>query len=192
MGSRLAPSLLPPHAAVLGGAVAAAAPCDLRSVSTLLYYSFALSGEKDAMSRVVQPRSAWSKRSNASSGGLHPEEVHLLWRPPGSAAPQVLHYSCRDHALESRHTIPADAWAALTAGLPDGAFLLAISCRAWREVWKYGERGLRYTHLDLGHALGALAYAAAMLGWKIAPLTGVSGTAADRFAIGRLAHAAAR
>ena len=35
----------------------------------------------------------------------------------------------------------------------------------WREAWKYGERGFRYCQLDIGHALGALRYAAGMLGW---------------------------
>ncbi|PKO59000.1 MAG: hypothetical protein CVU25_03215 [Betaproteobacteria bacterium HGW-Betaproteobacteria-19] len=38
----------------------------------------------------------------------------------------------------------------------------------WREAWKYGERGFRYCQLDVGHAVGALAHAAALLGWPLA------------------------
>ena len=33
--------------------------------------------------------------------------------------------------------------------------------------WKYGERALRYCQLDIGHALGALRYAAGTLGWHL-------------------------
>jgi nitroreductase len=40
----------------------------------------------------------------------------------------------------------------------------------WREAWKYGERAFRYCQLDVGHAVGALAYAAALLGWAVRPL----------------------
>jgi nitroreductase len=36
----------------------------------------------------------------------------------------------------------------------------------WREAWKYGERAFRYCQLDTGHAVGALRYAAALLGWR--------------------------
>jgi nitroreductase len=38
----------------------------------------------------------------------------------------------------------------------------------WREAWKYGERAFRYCQLDTGHAVGALSYAAATLGWSLA------------------------
>jgi nitroreductase len=40
----------------------------------------------------------------------------------------------------------------------------------WREAWKYGERAFRYCQLDVGHAIGTLAYAAALLGWEVVPL----------------------
>jgi nitroreductase len=36
----------------------------------------------------------------------------------------------------------------------------------WREAWKYGERAFRYCQLDIGHALGAIRYAAGVLGWR--------------------------
>ena len=43
---------------------------------------------------------------------------------------------------------------------------IGLSSIHWREAWKYGERAFRYCQLDLGHALGALSYAAAALGWR--------------------------
>ena len=36
----------------------------------------------------------------------------------------------------------------------------------WREIWKYGERGFRYTNLDLGHLIGSLKVAMRLLGWQ--------------------------
>src|SRR5262249_57178691 len=36
----------------------------------------------------------------------------------------------------------------------------------WREAWKYGIRAFRYCNHDCGHAIGAVAYAAAALGWR--------------------------
>lgn len=73
-------------------------PCNLETISTLLFHSFAITAAKDAMSRVVQPRSAWTKRCNASSGGLHPTEVHLIGCLPST--PVVAHYAVTTHALE--------------------------------------------------------------------------------------------
>ncbi len=37
----------------------------------------------------------------------------------------------------------------------------------WREAWKYGERAFRYCQHDTGHALAAIRYAAAALGWRV-------------------------
>ena len=44
---------------------------------------------------------------------------------------------------------------------------IGLSSIHWREAWKYGERAFRYCQLDIGHALGALRYAAGALGWQI-------------------------
>jgi len=44
---------------------------------------------------------------------------------------------------------------------------IGLSSVHWREAWKYGERAFRYCRLDVGHALGALRYAAGTLGWEI-------------------------
>jgi nitroreductase len=43
---------------------------------------------------------------------------------------------------------------------------LAFTSVPWRESWKYGERAFRYCQHDLGHALAALSFSAATLGWK--------------------------
>jgi len=63
----------------------------------------------------------------------------------------------------------AASGAAPSPGLPDDdppALWLGLASIHWREAWKYGERAFRYCQLDVGHALGALRYAAAVLGWQ--------------------------
>lgn len=49
-----------------------------------------------------------------------------------------------------------------------------LSSIFWREAWKYGERALRYCNHDVGHALAAVALAAATLGWDTRVLDGLS------------------
>ncbi|MBA3545972.1 MAG: SagB/ThcOx family dehydrogenase, partial [Nannocystis sp.] len=151
----------PSYAAVSRGAVAAA-PLDLEWLDALLLHSLALSAWKQAGS------SRWSLRVNPSSGNLHPTEAYLL--APAidglSPAPGLYHYNPLLHALERRASLPAATWQALTHDLPEPGVLVGLSSIAWREAWKYGERGFRYCQHDLGHAVAAIALAAALLGWR--------------------------
>lgn len=104
----------------------------------------------------------WAVRNNPSSGNLHPTEAYLaLPALPGlSERPGLFHYAVKEHGLETRRLYDAPP------ALPPGGFLLGLSSVAWREAWKYGERAFRYVLLDGGHAVGAAAYAAAVLGWR--------------------------
>ena len=151
----------PSYAAVSRGAVTAA-PLDLEWLDALLLHSLALSAWKQAGS------SRWSLRVNPSSGNLHPTEAYLL--APAidglSDAPGLYHYNPLVHALERRATLSAATWEALTRDLPHPCVLVGLSSIAWREAWKYGERGFRYCQHDLGHAVAAVALAAALLGWR--------------------------
>jgi SagB-type dehydrogenase family enzyme len=108
----------------------------------------------------------WPLRNNPSSGNLHPTEAYLLLPAVAGIGdgPALYHYTPVLHALEERCT--------LTAGpaLPPGTFLIGLSSVHWREAWKYGERAFRYCQHDVGHALGAMAYAAACLGWRVSVL----------------------
>nr|WP_276583970.1 SagB/ThcOx family dehydrogenase [Pseudomonas sp. RIT-PI-AD] len=151
----------PAYDAVFAGPVGAPAPLNLASVSQLLYDSLALSAWKEAGG------SRWALRVNPSSGNLHPTEAYLLM-PPGALdeAALVAHYAADLHALEIRARLPDALGATLGASLPPGGCLLALTGIAWREAWKYGERAYRYCQHDLGHALAALAIAAAALGWQ--------------------------
>ena len=118
----------------------------------------------------------WALRSNPSSGNLHPTEGYVVLPPLASLSdcPGVYHYAPREHALEQRCVLSKAAWGALAAGLPVGAFLVGLTSVHWREAWKYGERAYRYCQHDVGHALGALCFAAAALGWRVALLSALS------------------
>ena len=121
------------------------APLELATLGALLEHALAISAWKS-----WGPQ-RWALRCNPSSGNLHPVEAYVLSAGLPGLNDGLHHYDPENHQLESR---------ALRA--PDGQRWLAIGLSSvmWREAWKYGERAFRYCQLDVGHALGALAYAA--------------------------------
>lgn len=128
----------------------------LSSLGLLFELSFALSAWKE------WGPDRWALRCNPSSGNLHPTEVYLLACGLGDVGDGLYHYAPKEHALEQRARLPREE--------PGGGatrLLVGFSSIHWREAWKYGERAFRYCQLDLGHAIGALRYAAAVLGWRV-------------------------
>jgi SagB-type dehydrogenase family enzyme len=116
----------------------------------------------------------WALRCNPSSGNLHPTEGYAVVPALSGLAAGVYHYVSRDHVLERRCALDADAAFALDAALPPGSCLVGLSSIHWREAWKYGERAFRYCQHDVGHAIAALRYAAAALGWTARLVAGAS------------------
>ena len=106
----------------------------------------------------------WALRANPSSGNLHPTEGYLLVGAADGISPGLHHYLSRDHVLEQRWAPTATATLARLSSR--GAFVLGLASIHWREAWKYGERAFRYCQHDVGHALGAVRNAAAVLGWS--------------------------
>ncbi len=145
-----------PYDALFEGAVPPA-PIDERSVGEFLRCSMGLSAWKEFRG------SRWALRVNPSSGNLHPTEAYIIWDG------RVCHYAPREHALEERAVLDSAAWCAFAGDAP--GFLVALTSVHWREAWKYGERAFRYCQHDVGHAIGAVRLAAALLGWKLALLT---------------------
>jgi SagB-type dehydrogenase family enzyme len=135
---------------------------NLDSLGALLELSFGLSAWKS------WGPSRWALRCNPSSGNLHPVEAYVLSAGLPGIPDGLHHYDPEDHALEGR---------ALTTSVQGEPWLaIGLSSVMWREAWKYGERAFRYCQLDVGHAVAALAYAAALLGWEI-EVIGTSGAA---------------
>lgn len=128
---------------------------DLESLGALLELSFGISAWKS------WGPSRWALRCNPSSGNLHPVEAWVLAGGLPGVPDGLHHYDPENHALEGRALMPPSGEAPWLA--------IGLSTAMWREAWKYGERAFRYCQLDVGHATGALTYAAALLGWEIRP-----------------------
>ncbi|MBF0629326.1 MAG: nitroreductase family protein [Magnetococcales bacterium] len=137
------------------------AALNLASVAHLLELSLGLSAWK------VYGASRWALRCNPSSGNLHPTEGYVVLPALDGIEAGVYHYLSRDHLLEQRRVLGGDEAAAWNGLFPAGGFLVGLTSIHWREAWKYGDRAYRYCQLDVGHALAAMRYAAAALGWQV-------------------------
>ncbi|CAH0375822.1 unnamed protein product [Pelagomonas calceolata] len=119
------------------------------SVSALLLACCGASGVKQDGNN-----NRWYVRSNPSSGNLHPVETYVLLNE------RLYHYDAMSHSLEQRA-----ANATAPVAVSRDAVVVLLSAISWREEWKYGLRGPRYTYLDAGHAIGAVLQAARAFGW---------------------------
>ncbi len=145
-----------------------ARPLNLDNLAILLEISLALSAWKQ------HGATRWSMRCNPSSGNLHPTEAYLLVSGIAGLDDGVYHYRSDRHMLERRcrfNSPPAVA---------DPRLLIGFSSVYWREAWKYGERAFRYCQHDVGHAMAAVNYAAAVLGWQALSLRQAGDTAVER------------
>ncbi len=153
-----------PYAALYDG-TAPPAPINDHSIGEFLRCSMGLSAWKQ------YGQSRWALRVNPSSGNLHPTEAWIVREG------RVCHYAPREHALEERCILETRTQRVRAAHEdkparrgPSGSaehFLVALTSIIWREAWKYGERAFRYCQHDVGHAIGTLRFAAAMLGWRM-------------------------
>lgn len=152
----------PYHQAFISGAIPAS-PLTIYSLSRFFELSLAISAWKQYES------SRWALRCNPSSGNLHPTEGYLVIPALAEihSMPGVYHYAPQEHGLERRSEFSEMLWSELMRAFPLGAFLVGLSSIHWREAWKYGERAFRYCQHDVGHALGAMRVAAAVLGWGL-------------------------
>ncbi len=163
----------PPYEWLYRPGAVAVQPVSLASIGLLFECSLAISAWKEYRGE------RWALRCNPSSGNLHPTEGYLVAGAIDglSDAPGVYHYAPKEHCLERRLTFGASDWEALVAPFSASTFLVGLTSIHWREAWKYGERAYRYCQHDAGHALATVRLAAAMLGWRVTLLEGMSDVA---------------
>lgn len=137
-------------------------PLERDALAILLELSLGLSAWKQ------HGGARWALRCNPSSGNLHPTEGYLVCPALPGLTAGVYHYRSHAHALEQRAAPSFATWGSELRG----GVVLALTGIHWREAWKYGLRAYRYCQHDCGHAIAAVAYAAAALGWRTRLLSG--------------------
>ena len=157
-----ADALTTPFESVRRGERPTAYPLERDALAILFELSLGLSAWKQ------HAGSRWALRCNPSSGNLHPTEGYLVCAALPGLAAGVHHYLSHDHVLEQRAAPISATWGSELRG----GVVVALTGIHWREAWKYGLRAYRYCQHDCGHAIAAVAYAAAALGWRTRLLAG--------------------
>ncbi|MDE0145884.1 MAG: SagB/ThcOx family dehydrogenase [Nitrospira sp.] len=160
----------PPYESLFSSQPVPAQPLTLNSLSRFFEYSLSITAWKE------YGGNRWALRSNPSSGNLHPTEGYLLIRETAEIPlkPGLYHYAPKEHGLEHRWHGSNEIIEALLRPFPAQSFFVGLSSIHWREAWKYGERAFRYCQHDVGHALGTLRIAGAVLGWRVFLLAGLN------------------
>lgn len=136
-------------------------PLSFEEVSQLLWAAQGITGGK-------------GERTAPSAGALYPLELYLVAGNVTSLDAGVYQYHPRDHSLVKRTS--GDLRATLAGAalkqdcVRDGAAVVIFSAVYARTTREYGERGVRYVHIDLGHAAQNVCLEAAALGLGAVPV----------------------
>ena len=95
-------------------------------------------------------------RTAPSAGALYPLEVYVIAGNVDGLRPGIYKYCPQGHELEkvAGGDVRADLCAAALDQkcIEDGAAVLVFAAVYERTTEKYGERGVRYVHMEVGHA----------------------------------------
>jgi SagB-type dehydrogenase family enzyme len=109
-------------------------------------------------------------RTAASAGATYPLEIYLVVgeRAVANLAPGVYRYRPGEHALELTH--PGEARAAVARAslsqswMAEAPIMVVFAAEFARCTNRYGQRGVMYTHMEVGHAAQNLFLQAGALG----------------------------
>ncbi|KPJ71361.1 nitroreductase [Parcubacteria bacterium DG_74_3] len=99
--------------------------------------------------------SEWGARTSPSAGALYPLEVYLVTKKIKGIKPGVYQYLPEEHKL--KNIFEGDISDKLTQAalgqtfITEAAMNLVITAFYTRTTRKYGERGIRYVHMEAGH-----------------------------------------
>jgi SagB-type dehydrogenase family enzyme len=124
-------------------------PIALAQLGSLLHWSYGVLG-------VTELGHEFCERPVPSGGGLYPLELYVLAQSVEGLDGGVHHYVPLGHRLElvRREPLPSMLTAEMFLGQPyliDAAALIVITAVVERSLWKYEDRGYRYTLLEAGH-----------------------------------------
>jgi SagB-type dehydrogenase family enzyme len=136
-------------------------PLGLRELSQLLW----------AAQGITDPRGL---RTAPSAGGTYPLEVYVVVGAVEGLAAGVYKYGPRDHAIvrvregdkraELAEAALGQAW------VREAAVDFVIAAEYGRTTGRYGDRGVRYVHMEAGHAAQNLLLQATALGLGAVPV----------------------
>ncbi len=119
-------------------------------------------------------------RTAPSAGALYPLEVYLVAGEVEGLAAAVYHYRPDGHGLakiaDGDRRRPLSRAAHLQSWIRDAGVVIVLAAEFKRTTRKYGKRGTRYVHMEVGHAAENLLLQAAVLGLGAVPV----GAFADR------------
>lgn len=122
-------------------------------------------------------------RTYPSGGGLYPLEIYPVLQRVDGIPDGLYHYDPFAHELlEVRAGSFHEQFAAMTIGqsmLAAANAILFITAIFDRSMWKYGQRGYRYTWIEAGHLGQNLSLASAALGLASVALGGFYDAEAD-------------
>ena len=95
-------------------------------------------------------------RTAPSAGALYPLELYVVTGNVEGLPPAVYHYRPKAHHLikilegDQRRVLARTALG--QSWISDAAAVVVIAAKYKRTTRKYGERGIRYVHMEVGHA----------------------------------------
>ncbi|MFB0527672.1 MAG: SagB/ThcOx family dehydrogenase [bacterium] len=141
----------------------------LEEISQLLWAAY---GQRDVDS------TTGASKTVPSAGALYPMEIYVV-SPNG-----VFHYFPSSHSLKEisdKDLRSALSGAALwQEAIAQAAVNFVIACVYDRICWKYGERGVRYAHIEAGHIAQNIHLQAVSLGLGSVPIGAFSDTAVQK------------
>lgn len=118
-------------------------PLDLKAVSQLLWAAQGITGN-------------WGGRTAPSAGALYPLQLYVITGSVEDLTPGIYRYDPEPHELVimARGDMRARlSRAALEqSSVRNGAVDLVFTAIYRRTTGKYGKRGIRYVHMEIGHA----------------------------------------
>lgn len=122
---------------------------DLQQLSTILYFGYGVSREKD------KAKTFRSLRFVPSGGSLYPLEIFFYAGGISNLKPGLYHYNPIGHHLrlikEGDATTEISSAMVQEAIIENANFILFISAVFERSIFKYGNRGYRFIFLEAGH-----------------------------------------
>jgi SagB-type dehydrogenase family enzyme len=133
---------------------------------------------------ITATRGNYALRAAPSAGGTYPIEVYAFAERIEGLAPGIYHYLPEGHAIELVKAGPHGkslAEVCLGQSMPgEAALSVVLAAVPERTTSRYGERGIRYVHMEAGHVSQNICLECASLGLGAVPIGAFDDRELDR------------